>query len=147
MPEAMRMRQGKRVLAGRAALELACAGLCLSALACGHGVHFLEPEGSPENITAVIVTLNPSQITTQQQTQALAAVQGTGAYSASVVWSVTPASMGTITKLGLFTPSGPGTASIVATSVANPKISGSATVTIDEAASASDDPSDSPLHR
>jgi hypothetical protein len=131
----MHARQRKPVPPRRFARALACATACLLVMACGHGVHFLEPEGSGENITAVVVTLNPAQITTQQQTQALATVQGTGTYSSAVVWSVNPASMGTISALGLFTPSKTGTASIVATSMANPKISGSATVTVDQAVS------------
>jgi hypothetical protein len=129
----MHARQKKSVPAVRFAAALACASACLLVVACGHGVHFLEPEGSAENITAVIVTLNPAQITTQQQTQALATVQGTGTYSSAVEWSVNPASIGTITALGLFTPSKTGTASIVATSLANPKTSGSAAVTVYQA--------------
>jgi hypothetical protein len=132
----MRVRHIKEILVQPFIAALACMSACLLATACGHGVHFLEPEGSAANITAVVVTLNPAQITTQQQTQALAIVQGTGTYDSSVTWSVMPASMGTITALGLFTPSGVGTASIVATSVGNPKISGSATLTIYEAGSA-----------
>jgi putative heme degradation protein len=126
----MRTRQRIQDRARQFAATLACTSACLLAGACGHGVVFLEPEGSAENITAVIVTLNPAQVTTQQQTQALASVQGTGSYSSSVVWSVSPAAIGTITDLGLFTPAEAGTATITATSMANPKIYGSAKLTI-----------------
>lgn len=133
------MRAWQRKQVRRIAAAMACTGACLLGLACGHGMHFLEPEGSVQTITAVVVTLNPSQITTQQQTQALATVQGTGSYSSSVVWSVSPAAMGTITDTGLFTPAQAGTANIVATSMANPKIYGSARLTIYEPGSAGDE--------
>lgn len=55
---------------------------------------------------------------------------GTGGYSSGVTWSVGPASIGTISSTGVFTPVIGGTATITATSSQDPTESGSTTVAV-----------------
>ncbi len=80
-------------------------------------------------ITSVTVTM-PATVTLGQAAQATATVQGTGAYSNAVTWSVNPSSAGTISSTGLFTPAATGPATITATSTQDATKSGSAQVTV-----------------
>jgi len=86
-------------------------------------------------VTSITVTPNAATIGTQQQFTAN--VQGTGGYSSAVTWSVaapsgSSLSPGDISTGGLYnTPyPAPPTVTVKATSVQNPAISGSATVTL-----------------
>ncbi|HTV83390.1 MAG TPA: glycoside hydrolase family 44 protein [Acidobacteriaceae bacterium] len=83
----------------------------------------------PPTITSVTVTVSPT-ITTARTAQATATVQGTGAYSSAVTWSVSPSTIGTISSMGLFTPATTGTATITATSAEDATKYGSAQVTV-----------------
>ena len=85
---------------------------------------------APFTVTSVSATCSPSSIDTSKTATCQASVTGTGAYSSAVTWSVTPATMGTVTSAGVFTPVSSGAAVITATSVSDPKKSGSATVSV-----------------
>jgi hypothetical protein len=82
------------------------------------------------NATAVAVTPPAAQVA-QGTTQQFAAVV-TGDSSNAVVWSLNPATgAGTIDQTGLYTPptTAGGSVQVIATSVANPEVSGNALVT------------------
>lgn len=102
-----------------------CALLAVGCGACGNCTG-----GGTPTITSVVVTANPTSITTAQTAQATAVVEGTGNFSSAVTWSVSPSSMGSITSAGVFTPATTGTATITATSVEDATKSGSATVAV-----------------
>jgi uncharacterized protein YjdB len=82
----------------------------------------------PATITSITVTATPASITTAQTATCSASVLGTGAFSSSVTWTATG---GTITTGGVFTPSGAGSGSCIATSTqaGYTTIFGSATIT------------------
>ena len=80
------------------------------------------------SIHSVAITCNSSALAPGATSQCAAAVQGTGAYSASVRWS---ASAGSINSNGLFSaPSSSGTVTITATSIEDGSKSGSAAITV-----------------
>ena len=81
-------------------------------------------------ITSVSVSCSPASIYTNQTSACTPIVIGTGSYSSSVTWSVSPTSIGTVSSAGVFTPSGAGTATITATSTQDSTKSGSATITV-----------------
>jgi uncharacterized protein YjdB len=85
-------------------------------------------------ITSVTVSVAPSSINTSQTAQATATVQGVGAYSSTVTWTVGPSGIGAISNTGLFTPASAGTATITATSTEDFTKYGSAQVTVTAAA-------------
>jgi hypothetical protein len=78
-------------------------------------------------ITSVTVNCAPSTITTAQNSQCAATVNGTGAYNSAVTWS---SNIGSISPSGVFTSSLTGIATITATSVQDPSKSGSAAVNV-----------------
>ncbi|MGA7886797.1 MAG: glycoside hydrolase family 44 protein [Acidobacteriaceae bacterium] len=81
-------------------------------------------------ITSVSVSVSSNSINTSQTAQATANVQGVGAYSSTVTWTVGPSGIGAISSAGLFTPATTGTATITATSTEDTTKSGSAQVTV-----------------
>ncbi len=87
------------------------------------------------SVTKVSVTATPSSIGTSQTSTCSATVAGTGAYNSAVTWTATG---GAITQAGVFTPSGTGAATCIATSTQAgfTNISGSANITVTSAASA-----------
>ncbi len=93
------------------------------------GAAAVKVVGQGNQVISVGVTASPSSITTAQTAQCIANVSGHGNYSTAVNWTATG---GTITQSGVFTPSGAGTGTCVATSTATGStgISGSATITI-----------------
>jgi len=86
--------------------------------------------GGTPAVTSVAVACSPSSINPNQTSTCTQTVSGTGSYSSSVTWSVSPASIGTVSSAGVFTPSGTGTATITATSTEDSSKSGNATVTV-----------------
>ena len=84
---------------------------------------------APVTITSISVVCSPVSIQTNQTSICTATVVGTGSFSSSVIWSVSP-SMGSISSAGVFTPAATGTATIVATSSQDTTKSGSTTVTV-----------------
>jgi len=94
--------------------------------------------GQPVNptITSVSVSCSPASILANQTSTCTQNVSGTGVYSSTVTWSVSPTSMGTISSAGIFTPAGAGTATITATSTQDSTKSGTVTVTVSAVAAA-----------
>jgi len=90
-----------------------------------------QPPAAPvSTITAVSVACYPASILTTQTSTCTPTVTGTGSFSTSVTWSVSPTSIGMVSSTGLFTPAGAGTATITATSTQDPTKSGNAMVTV-----------------
>ena len=83
---------------------------------------------SLSSITSVSVVCSPATIPTTQTSTCAATVAGAGNYSSGVTWSVSPSSIGSITGAGVFTPTGAGTATVTAASIADQSKVGSATV-------------------
>jgi hypothetical protein len=87
--------------------------------------------GTPApTITSVAVSCASSSVLTGQTTSCSAALTGTGSYSSTVSWAVSPASMGTVNGSGVFTPSSVGTATITATSTQDSTKSGSKDIAV-----------------
>lgn len=80
-------------------------------------------------ITSVTVAIAATD-TVGTPVQATATVEGTGAYSNAVTWSLSGSAGGTITTAGLYTPGTAGTETITATSTEDTTKSGSAQVTV-----------------
>lgn len=78
-------------------------------------------------VTSVGVACAPATISLTQTSSCNAFVGGTGGFNSSVRWS---ASSGTISSVGVFTPSSVGSITITATSVQNPAISGSSPIQV-----------------
>lgn len=85
---------------------------------------------APSTITGVSVTCSPASILTNQTSTCTPTVTGTGSFSSSVAWSVSPSSIGTVSNNGIFTPTAAGTATITATSTEDTSKFGSSTVTV-----------------
>jgi Putative Ig domain len=81
-------------------------------------------------ITSVAVSCSPNSIDTNQTSACTPTVNGTGSFSSSVTWSVSPTSIGTVSGSGVFTSTSVGTATITATSTQDSTQSGSAKVTV-----------------
>jgi len=107
-------------------------GLLVCALMAGCGGGGGGTVTQKPTITGVSVTVASSSITSGKTDQASDTVSGTGAYTTTVTWSVSPSSIGTINSSGLFTAgsSATGTATITATSTEDTTKSGSATVKV-----------------
>ncbi|MFP5206717.1 MAG: Ig domain-containing protein, partial [Acidobacteriota bacterium] len=105
----------------------------LSLTSCGGGGANGNQPAAP-TITSVTVSCAPASLTTGQTSQCSAAVSGTGSYSTSVTWSVSPASAGAISSSGIFTSADAGTATITATSAEDSTKSGKTTITVTLAA-------------
>jgi hypothetical protein len=111
-------------------------GSVLLVAACGGGGSGSESGANPSSITSVSVTCSPSIVTSDQTSTCSAAVSGTGTFNPAVTWS---ASAGSVNSSGLFTaPSVSSITSITvtATSTQDNTQSGSATVTVNPAATA-----------
>ncbi len=81
--------------------------------------------------TSVQVAVNPPAPTLQPNATQQFAATVTGTSNTAVTWSVTESGGGSVSPTGLYTaPSAPGTFHVVATSVADPLESGTATVTV-----------------
>src|ERR1035437_6081081 len=107
--------------------------LSFAVLGSGCGSGTTSGSGSnppPASITSVTASCSPTSIITSQTSACIATVSGTGSFSSSVTWSVSPTSIGTISSAGVFTPVGAGTATISATSTQDSTKSGNATVTV-----------------
>jgi hypothetical protein len=117
-------------------MKLQVAGVC-GALVCallsgcggGGGGTTGGGGGQQSTVTGVSVALSATAITLTQTATATATVTGTGSYSSTVTWSVNPASAGTITSAGVFTPATAGPATIIATSTQTTTVSGNASLT------------------
>ncbi len=118
-----------RFLAKGALMGL-CATLFLTA--CGGGGNSGGGGTAPltPTITAVAVGCSPASIYTNQTSTCTSTVSGTGNYSSSVTWSVSPTSIGTVDSTGVLTPAGTGTATITATSTQDNTKSGTASVAV-----------------
>ena len=74
-----------------------------------------NPPPNP-TIASVGVSCTPSSILITQTSTCTPTVTGTGNFSSSVTWSVSPASIGSVSGAGVYTPAVAGTATITATS-------------------------------
>lgn len=100
----------------------------------GGGASYTSVPAATASITSVSVTCSPSIVTSNQTSSCSAAVSGTGNFSSAVTWS---ASAGSINSSGLFTApsvSSSTAVTITATSTQDNTKSGSATVTVNLAA-------------
>jgi uncharacterized repeat protein (TIGR03803 family) len=97
-------------------------------------VNGLSCSGS-STITSVSVVCSPSSIQTSETSTCTPTVTGTGTFSSTVTWSVSPSTIGTVSSGGVFTPSSTGTATITATASQDTSKFGSATVTVSSAPS------------
>ncbi|HEY6448756.1 MAG TPA: glycoside hydrolase family 44 protein [Acidobacteriaceae bacterium] len=106
------------------------AALCALLAGCGGGGGGTVSQ--VPTITGVSVSVASSSITSGKTDQASDIVSGTGAYTTTVSWSVSPSSIGSINSGGLFTAgaSATGTATITATSTEDATKSGTATVKV-----------------
>ena len=84
----------------------------------------------PSTITTVSIVCSPTSILTTQTSTCTPTVSGTGSYSSSVNWSVSPSGIGAVSSSGVFTPAAPGTATITAVSTQDSTKSGNAIVTV-----------------
>lgn len=91
---------------------------------CGGGGS--SKQAAPPTITSVTVSCIPSAIRIDQTNTCTPAVAGTGNFSKSVTWSVTPTSMGKVSSSGVYTPAAVGNAAITATSAQDSSKSGNA---------------------
>jgi len=130
MSASIRYPKGLRVSGGISAFVLAVVILNVST-GCGGGSNGggSTPPVTP-TITSVAVSCSPALILTNQTTTCTPTVSGTGSYSSGVTWTVSPATIGSVSSAGVFTPTGTGTATVTATSTQDATKSGSATVTI-----------------
>lgn len=80
-------------------------------------------------ITSVTASCSPASIPITQTSTCAPTVSGTGNYSSSVTWSVSPSSVGSISSAGVFTPAAAGTATITATSTQDATKSGTSSIT------------------
>jgi hypothetical protein len=104
--------------------------VAISVLAACGGSSSDDP-GAPGPTGPVSVAVTPATATLAPLATRTFAAAVTGATSTAVTWRVTEASGGTVDASGLYTaPAGTGTFHVVATSVADPSVSGSATVTV-----------------
>jgi hypothetical protein len=110
------------LLASNAVTEQVIAGTCIA------------PNPAP-SITSVAVSCTPQAILTGQTSNCTASVSGTGSFSTSVNWSVSPTGIGVISSAGVLTPAAVGTALITATSTQDSTKSGLATVAVTASAS------------
>jgi len=81
-------------------------------------------------ITGVAVSPGTAKIQRGQAVYMQATIQGSGDFDRRVVWSLTPANAGSVSRTGLFIsdPNFRGIAKVIATSVENPKISGASNI-------------------
>ena len=106
------------------------AGILTVSAGCGAGGGNGGAPPVPPTITSVTVSCSPTAIHTNQTSTCTPSVNGTGSFSSSVTWSVSPTSIGAVSGSGVFTPGSLGTATITATSTEDSTKSGSATVTV-----------------
>jgi hypothetical protein len=102
----------------------------LFASACGGSSNGGGTPPSSPTITSVSVACSPASIQTTQTSTCTSTVAGTGSFSSSVTWSVSPASIGAVSGAGVLTPVASGTATVTATSTQDTTKSGGATVTV-----------------
>ena len=101
---------------------------------CGGGGGASGSQPVTPTVSSVAASCTPTSVPTGQTSQCSAVVSGTGSYSTSVTWSVSPTSIGTVSSSGVFKPASVGTATITATSTQDSTKSGNATVTVTLAA-------------
>jgi hypothetical protein len=121
----------------------ACVGLLLSGCGGGNSSAPTAPV-TPTGPAVTSITVTPTTATIGTQVQFSAAVQGTGSFDNSVTWSAAaPAgnslSPGTLSGTGLLvtTYPTPATITVTATSVEDPSVTGTATVTLAQPAQVS----------
>jgi hypothetical protein len=114
-----------------------------SGTSCGVTMSAAATVTATYNETQVLsIGVSPNTATIGSQQQFTATVTGTGSYSKSVNWSVaaqgSSLSPGSIGSTGLYNPPypAPPTVTVTATSVADPSVSGSTTVTLSQPAAA-----------
>lgn len=93
----------------------------------GHGVLKVGNSGNNSSVSTVSVAANPSSIMMGQTATCVATVSGSGNYSTAVSWTATG---GTITQSGVFSPSGVGTGTCIATSTQDSTKSAAAPIVI-----------------
>jgi len=91
-------------------------------------------------VSSISVSCSPAAVQTTQTTQCIATVTGLGNFSSAVTWSVSStsgsgSSVGSVSSTGLYTapatlPQGENAATVVATSQANPSVSGTSSVSL-----------------
>lgn len=121
------------------------ASLGLLLVGCGGGGGGSTTPPPPTGPTVTSITVTPNTATIGTQVQFVAAVTGTGDYNSAVTWSLagpvgSDISPGTISSTGAYTtiyPTPP-TVSVIATSVANPSVHGTTTVTLSAPAAVAD---------
>ncbi|WP_348263933.1 hypothetical protein P8935_05205 [Telmatobacter sp. DSM 110680] len=114
--------------------SIVCIGLfnlvALGIVGCGGGGNS-SGGGTPQpTITSVTTACSPSSIVTNQTATCSATVTGTGNYSSTVIWTVSPTGAGTVSSQGIFTPSIAGSATIKATSTQDASKSGTSSITV-----------------
>ncbi len=103
-------------------------GILFLGTACGGGSSNSQISSPSSSISSVTATCSPSSVAENATSQCSATVQGSGAFSSAVSWSV---SAGTINAGGLFTaPSSAGTVTVTATSTQSTTKSGNASVIV-----------------
>ncbi len=111
-----------------------CLGVAFTITSTGCGGS-TSSSGTTTKVTSVTVSPATKTITAGDSISFTWSVTGQGSPSQAVIWSVSPATAGTITAGGVFTSSSTITATTMATitaaSTVNPSITGFATVTID----------------
>ena len=108
-------------------VRLISISLVLLGTGCGGGNNGSSSVGNP-TITSVSVSCSPPSIQVNQTSMCSATVTGTGAFDASVAWSV---DTGSIDKSGNYTaPATPSTATVKATSNQDSTKSGTATIAV-----------------
>lgn len=116
----------------RSVALLSAAGILTFTAGCGGGGGGSSTGGgggSSPTITSVSVSCSPASILITQTSTCASNVTGTGNYSSSVTWSVSPASVGSISSAGVFTPAAAGTATITATLTQDSTKSGNGSIT------------------
>ena len=84
----------------------------------------------PISITSVSANCASQSLLQNQTSTCTATVSGTGNFNNAVTWSASPASLGSISSSGVFTPAATGTATVTATSVQDATKSGTATIIV-----------------
>lgn len=105
---------------------------CCAAIAsgCGAGGNGSGGNMRQSMMTSVAVSCSPLSVAIGQTSSCTPVVTGTGSYTGSVTWSVSPSGIGSISNSGVFAATAVGTATVTATSMQESSKSGSSAVVI-----------------
>lgn len=106
------------------------AAIMVSVSSCGGSGAAITPPTNPPTISSVAISCTPGSIQTGQNSQCSVAVQGTGNYSSTVSWAVSPSTIGSVSSTGVFLPVVAGVATVSSTSTEDPTKSASSTVNV-----------------